>query len=155
MKDRDRKKAKIIKVKGPIQRLISPAEFPKALGAEETNIKINTKQDPMSLFILRQGLMNNESFRLTLDITERLFGEAPLHLKRPQIVELSKLSIEQLTAMMEIERIPIQPALRQKLVDKVGETIITRLCVQLRLVCSAGDSPAMAKVRSHVVRMAG
>ena len=29
-----------------------------------------------------------------------------------------------------------------------------RLCVQLRLVCSAGDSPAMAKVRRHVVRMA-
>jgi hypothetical protein len=30
-----------------------------------------------------------------------------------------------------------------------------RLCVQLRLVCSAGDSSAMARVRSHVVRMAG
>jgi len=30
-----------------------------------------------------------------------------------------------------------------------------RLCVQRRLVCSAGDSPAMARVRSHVVRMAG
>ena len=30
-----------------------------------------------------------------------------------------------------------------------------RLCVQRRLVCSTGGSPVMAKVRSHVVRMAG
>jgi hypothetical protein len=30
-----------------------------------------------------------------------------------------------------------------------------RLCVQQMLVCSAGNSLAMAKVRSHVARMAG
>jgi len=30
-----------------------------------------------------------------------------------------------------------------------------RLCVQLRLVGSAGVRPVMARVRSHVVRMAG
>lgn len=134
------KRAKTIKVKGPIQKLIDPAEFAKALGAEKTNIEINTNQDPMSLFISRQGLMNNATAQLAVDITERLFSEAPLHLKRPQIVELSKLSIEQLAAMMEIERIPIQPALRQKLVDKVGETIITRLEKRFRLAASVAKA---------------
>ena len=46
--------AKTIKVKGPIQKLISPAEFAKALGAEETNIRIDMNQDPVSLVALQQ-----------------------------------------------------------------------------------------------------
>ena len=32
---------------------------------------------------------------------------------------------------------------------------LVRLCVQLRLVCSAGDSPARVRIRSPVAWMAG
>ncbi len=48
---------KIIKNIGPTKRLIKPEKFAKALGAEKTGVKVDTKQGPISLFSLRQTLV--------------------------------------------------------------------------------------------------
>lgn len=48
---------KIIKNTGPTQRLVDTKVVAKALGAEKTGIKIDTKQGPISLFSLRQFLI--------------------------------------------------------------------------------------------------
>ena len=91
-------------------------------------MKINQKQDPMSLFILRQELMNNESVRIAVDITERLFGESPLHLKRPQAVELSKLTLGQLQVIARIKRFPIPKRTRDKIVSELeSEELVKRM----------------------------
>ena len=37
----------------------------------------------------------------------------------------------------------------------MNREVHVRLCVQLRLVCSAGDSPVRVRIRSSVVWMAG
>jgi hypothetical protein len=150
------KRVKIIKVKGPTQRLISPAEFAKALGAEETNIEINTKQDPMSLFILRQGLMNNESVRLAVDITERLFSEAPLHLKRPQAVELSKLTLGQLQVIARIKRFPVPKRTRDKIVSELeSEELVTRMEKRWRLASAviSAERKGLYEAAEHATGM--
>jgi len=49
---------KIIKDIGPTRRLINPKKVAKALGAEYAGVKIDTKQGPISLFSLRQILVN-------------------------------------------------------------------------------------------------
>ena len=150
------KRAKTIKVKGSIQKLISPAEFAKALGAEETNRKINTKQDPISLFILRQGLLNNESVRLAVDITERLFGEAPLHLKRPQAVELSKLTLGQLQVIARIKRFPIPKRTRDKIVDALeSEELVKRMEKRWRMASSviSAEKEGLYEAAEHATGM--
>lgn len=50
--------AKLIKDKGPTKRLINPKAIAKALGAEETKFEIGTRRGPISLFSLRQFLMD-------------------------------------------------------------------------------------------------
>jgi addiction module HigA family antidote len=150
------KRAKTIKVKGPSQKLISPAEFAKALGAEETNIKINTKQDPISLFILPPGLMNNESVRLAVDITERLFGEAPLHLKRPQAVELSKLTLGQLQVIARIKRFPIPKRTRDKIVSALeSEELVKRMEKRWRMASSviSAEKEGLYEAAEHATGM--
>ena len=63
-----------------------------------------------------------------MDIAEKLFGEAPLHLKRPQVDELAKLSLKQLVLIARITGFPIDPALREKIVTALkGENIIKRM----------------------------
>ncbi len=49
---------KIIKDIGSTKRLISPKKVAKALGAEDVGVKIDTRQGPISLFSLRQILIN-------------------------------------------------------------------------------------------------
>ena len=150
------KREKTIKVKGPIQKLISPTEFAKALGAEKTNIEINTKQDPMSLFILRQGLMNNESVRLAVDITERLFSEAPLHLKGPQAVELSKLTLEQLQVIARIKRFPIPKRTRDKIVSELeSEELVKRMEKRWRMASSviSAEKEGLYEAAEHATGM--
>ena len=64
---------------------------------------------------------------------------------------------ESLTASERVQR--LQTALHARRHDLVREpdagNLHVRLCVQLRLVCSAGVSPARVKVRSSVAWMAG
>jgi len=50
--------AKIIKNTGPTQRQINTKVITKALGAEKVGIKIDTRQGPISLFSLRQFLID-------------------------------------------------------------------------------------------------
>lgn len=50
--------AKVIKNTGPIQRQVNPKVVAKTLGAERVGIKIDTRQGPLSLFSLRQFLVN-------------------------------------------------------------------------------------------------
>lgn len=50
--------AKIIKNTGPTQRQIDTKAVAKVLGAEKVGIKIDTRQGPISLFSLRQFLIN-------------------------------------------------------------------------------------------------
>lgn len=52
------KMAKIIKNTGPSQRQIDTKVVANALGAEKVGIKIDTRQGPVSLFSLRQFLIN-------------------------------------------------------------------------------------------------
>ena len=49
---------KVIKNTGPTQRQINPKVVAKTLGAERIGIKIDTGQGPLSLFSLRQFLVN-------------------------------------------------------------------------------------------------
>ncbi|MHB1697491.1 MAG: hypothetical protein ACYCSQ_05255 [bacterium] len=49
--------AKIFKDIGTTQKRVNPELIANALGAEETGIRINTKQGPASLFSLRQFLV--------------------------------------------------------------------------------------------------
>lgn len=49
---------KPIKVIGPIQKLVEPDVVAKALGAEKAGLKIDTKPGPISLFSLRQFLID-------------------------------------------------------------------------------------------------
>lgn len=50
---------KIIKNSGPTQRQINTEVIAHALGAEKVGIKIDTKQGPISLFSLREFLVNH------------------------------------------------------------------------------------------------
>ena len=49
---------KVIKNTGPTQKRINPKVVAKTLGAERIGIKIDTRQGPLSLFSLRQFLVN-------------------------------------------------------------------------------------------------
>src|SRR5271169_3298914 len=50
--------AKTIKDKGPTKRLVNPKAIAKALGAEETKVQIDARRGPISLFSLRQFLVD-------------------------------------------------------------------------------------------------
>lgn len=50
--------AKTIKDKGPTKRLVNPDAIAKALGAEETGVQIDARRGPISLFPLRQFLVD-------------------------------------------------------------------------------------------------
>lgn len=49
---------KIIKDKGTTKICVSPKRIAKALGAEDTGFDIDTRRGPVSLFFLRQFLVN-------------------------------------------------------------------------------------------------
>ncbi len=49
---------KVIKNIGPTQRHINPKVVAKTLGADRIGVKIDTRQGPLSLFSLRQFLVN-------------------------------------------------------------------------------------------------
>lgn len=49
---------KTIKDKSPTKRLVNPKAIAKALGAEETKVKIDARRGPISLFSLRQFLVD-------------------------------------------------------------------------------------------------
>jgi hypothetical protein len=53
-----RKMAKIIRDTGPAQRRVDPEVIAKALGAKKVGITIDTRQGAVSLFSLRQFLVN-------------------------------------------------------------------------------------------------
>ena len=66
--------------------------------------------------------------QIALNITERLFSEAPLYLKTPQTAELAKLSLKQLVFIAQITQFPLEPTLREKIVTALkGEKIIERM----------------------------
>ena len=48
----------IVKNIGTTQRQINPKVIANALGAEEAGVKIDTRQGPISLFSLRQFIIN-------------------------------------------------------------------------------------------------
>jgi hypothetical protein len=50
--------AKTIKDKGPTKRLVDPKTIAGALGAEEAQVVLETKRGPISLFSLRQFLVD-------------------------------------------------------------------------------------------------
>ena len=50
--------AKTIKNTSSTQRQINPKVIANALGAEEAGVKIDTRQGPISLFSLRQFIIN-------------------------------------------------------------------------------------------------
>jgi hypothetical protein len=85
---------------------------------------------------------NNERTkrRLAGAIAFKLLGDAPLHLVYSQIEELGTLDAEQLGAMNDIEKMSIASELRQKLVGKVGERIVTRLEKRQRLAVSVAKA---------------
>lgn len=95
----------------------------------------------MSLFALRQGLMDNTPVQLACDITEKLFGEAPLHLRRPQAAELSNLTLGQLHVIAQIETFPIPKRLRNKIIAELGnEELIKRMEKRLRIAKTIHDA---------------
>jgi hypothetical protein len=50
--------ARTIKDKGPTKRRVNPKAIAKALGAEETKVEMGTRRGPISLFSLRQFLVD-------------------------------------------------------------------------------------------------
>ena len=163
------KKAKIIKVKGPIQRHIAIAQaqnikvydayvgsvlnalgFTEALVTDESQVSdflpaFGTKRSKANVTFLAKSSrklgfeIQPEDYiwqiarklatvRLAVDITERLFSEAPLHLKKPQAVELSKLTLEQLKVIARIKRFPIPKRTRDRIVSALeSEELVKRM----------------------------
>ncbi|HSW61957.1 MAG TPA: hypothetical protein VLH56_01350 [Dissulfurispiraceae bacterium] len=62
-------------------------------------------------------------------LTDRLLGEAPMHMKRPLAAELAALTTEQLTALELINEFPVSEALRQQILDAFhgDATVLDRL----------------------------
>ena len=75
-----------------------------------------------------------DEYTLASKVTERLFGEAPLHLKKPQVDELAKLDLQQLLLIAQIKRFPISKSLRGKIVSALGsDNIVVRMEKRWRL----------------------
>ncbi len=93
---------------------------------------------------------------LAKDITERLFGAAPLHLKAPQVIELEKLGIRQLRALVEIEGFPIPEPLRANIVERLGsEEILNRMEKRARIsaACVLAEKEGLYEMAEHETGM--
>ena len=100
--------------------------------------------------------MDNEIGQLARDITEKLYGVAPRHLTRPQIAELEKLSLNQLSTLAEIEQFPIPEQLRAKLISELGsEEVLMRMEKRWRIVSAVIDaeSKGLYEAAEHATGM--
>ena len=85
-------------------------------------------RDEMSPQARAAAEKKTQQMELVLDITEKLFGEATLHLKKPQIAELAKLDIQQLLLIAQIKRFPIPKSLRSKIISSLGsDNLVVRM----------------------------
>ena len=64
---------------------------------------------------------------LSLMFTERFLPDAPSHLKDPQSLELKQLSLKQLSALLEVEHLPVNKKLRSRIERVVGKVFLERL----------------------------
>lgn len=69
----------------------------------------------------------NYEYPLACLISKKLLSNAPLHIIKPQIAELARLNKEQLFALMDIEKFPLPPATRKKVLLKVSSVVLERL----------------------------
>lgn len=69
----------------------------------------------------------NYEYQLACIISGKLLGHAPLYIIKPQIEELARLNKEQLFALMDIEKFPLQPTIREKVLSKVSGEVLERL----------------------------
>jgi addiction module HigA family antidote len=93
---------------------------------------------------------------LASDITEKLFGEAPLHLKKPQVDELTKLDQQQLLLIAQIKRFPISKSLRGKIVSALGsEILITRMEKRWRIASAviSAEREGLYEAAEHATGM--
>ena len=94
--------------------------------------------------------------QLARDITEKLYGGAPLHLPLPQIAELEKLSPNQLCTLAEIDQFPIPEKLRTKLILELGsEVILKRMEKRWRILSAVLDAErkGLYEAAEHVTGM--
>ncbi len=97
--------------------------------------KLKELRDKMSPQARAAAEKKTQRMELALDITEKLFGEAPLHLKRPQTVELAKLKIRQLLVLAQVKALPIPKDIREKIVTSLGsDNIVVRMEKRWRIV---------------------
>lgn len=64
---------------------------------------------------------------LALMFTERLMQDAPAHIKEPQRLELERLPISKLKALLEVDSLPIRKEVRAEVIQSVGENVVERL----------------------------
>ena len=64
---------------------------------------------------------------LALMFTERLMPDAPAHIKEPQRLELERLPIAKLKALLEVDSLPIRKEVRAEVIQSVGEEVVERL----------------------------
>jgi hypothetical protein len=69
----------------------------------------------------------NYSQWLALMFTERFLPDAPPHLKEPQLLELERLPLKKLSALLEVEHLPVNKKLRPRIEKAVGKVILERL----------------------------
>jgi hypothetical protein len=82
---------KKVKDKGATKRLIGHADFAKALGAQETDVEINTQLDPFSLSSLRQflaGRLRSTGGRPRLEGTLKKRNKVPFFSEDWEILEM-------------------------------------------------------------------
>jgi hypothetical protein len=92
--------ARLIKDKSPTKRLISVKEVAKALSAEDTGIRIDTKRGPVSLFSLQQFLverLHSTGGRPRLEGTSKVRDKIPLFEEdREKLKKLTKYCREEI-----------------------------------------------------------
>lgn len=59
--------------------------------------------------------------------TEHFLGDAPSHIKGPQIEELKKLSTKKLEALLSVKKLPIRRTKRNQIAKVIGNDILNRL----------------------------
>ena len=66
-------------------------------------------------------LSRNYKLRLAFTIVENLLGDAPLHIRNPQLTELSQLDKDDLLLLAGIEKLPLGKAQEKALRESLGE----------------------------------
>ncbi len=107
---------------------------------------INIRNKPVGIFVpydeYEAIVSKKDSYKESLAhlIANNLLEGAPPHLKKAQLTDLLTLSEENLKLMLDVRTFPIPSQLKNMLIMKVGEDIITRLLKRIKIATAIADA---------------